>query len=109
MRNLLGSTVGVGNAAFIPTPLSSYWVELTSSPTLVPIPAGAKYAVFSFPDGNYGVVYGDENVEAEIPSTSGIPTALNDWNPSQRLLSPTNTHMSMIAPEAHDGLVSFYT
>lgn len=110
MRNLIGSG-GSGRIAddFIPTPLSTFWVEVSSAATLVPIPEGARFAVFSFPDGNYGVHYGTDTVEAEIPSSSGVPTNLSDWCPSQRLLNPSNTHMSIIGTDAHVGMVSFYS
>jgi hypothetical protein len=110
MRNLIGST-GSGRMAddFIPVPLSMYWVEASSSPTLIPIPEGAKYVIFSFPDGNYGVAYGSDNVTAEIPGASGIPDALDDWNPSQRLLPMDKAYMSIVSDTSHNGMLSCYS
>lgn len=109
MRLLVGSEASARSAdLFIPVPLSLFWVQASSTPTLVPIPEGAKYVLFSFPDGNYGVAYGSDNVQAEIPSSSGVPDNLDDWNPSQRVLKGDKTHMSIVAPTNHNGMVSFY-
>lgn len=110
MRQLAGGVASIRAAdQFIPVPLSLYWVEVSSSPTLVPIPEGAKYVVFSFPDGNYGVAYGSDNIQAEIPSASGVPDNLDDWNPSQRVLNEDKAYMSLVSPTTHAGMLSFYS
>lgn len=110
MRNLVANEASARRAdAFVTVGSDRFWCELSSSPTLVPIPAGTKYILFSFPDANYAVKYGDVSVVASYPSVSGITTDIHDINPAQRYVPEDATYMSIIAREPHDGLVSFYS
>jgi hypothetical protein len=94
---------------FIPNPESNYWVQASGVPVLVPIPPEARYVVFSFPDGNYGVKYGDSSVVAALPSTTGETTDIHDLNPSQRHLPGGEyTHLSLVGNTNHAGLITFY-
>lgn len=112
MPRLLASGDGTLNRTddFIPAAIDSFWVQASSNPTLVPVPAASKYVLYSFPDGNYGVKYGlNSDVVAALPTGSGLTTDIDEWNPAQRVLSPSITHLSIIAPAGHDGMVTFYS
>lgn len=110
MRTLVASESSARRSDFfIPASESRYWAEISSVPTLIPIPEEARYIVFSFPDGSYAVKYGDDSVEVAIPSATGETEDLHDFNPSQRSLPAGEyTHLSIVGLGNHSGLITFY-
>lgn len=105
-------------AYFLPPSNDNYFVVLAANVAQrIAIPIGAKFAVFSFPDGNFGIKFGDNAVAAAIPGASGAAPNLDAYCPGQIEIKDgrdTNgaftppTHLSIVSAAAHSGLITFY-
>ena len=71
------------------------------------VPAGARYAVFSF-DGDVYVKFGTNSVAASVPAASAGTGAGSVLNPTQRRIPDGVTHIALVATDARKGSISFY-
>ncbi|GGE01132.1 hypothetical protein GCM10011390_19960 [Aureimonas endophytica] len=81
--------------------------------TRLAVPAGARYALFSF-DGDVRVKLGDATTSFSLPSVTGSGGAGSELNPTARRIaglpgfSGATTHLCLLAGSACTGSVSFF-
>lgn len=74
----------------------------------VPIPANARYAVFSF-SGDFRAKLGVVATGLTLPSSTSTDGTGSELNPAARFIpSGSNTHIILRAPLAQTGSIAFY-
>ena len=107
---------GSNRAAFAP-PIPDYIediVLLADTVRRVPIPAGKRFAVFSF-DGSFRLKLGTIVTDLVLPSATTTDGSGSVLNPAARRLPPRlpdnvtiATHLILRAPSACKGSIEFY-